>query len=62
MHDSPLLSEVAQGLRTPEGSAELVKMMANPKFQEQAKYAFEQMQASGISTNFLKLEYYAASP
>mmetsp|Transcript_154159 Transcript_154159/g.268626 ORF Transcript_154159/g.268626 Transcript_154159/m.268626 type:complete len:374 (+) Transcript_154159:92-1213(+) len=62
MHDPSLLSEVAQGLRTPEGSAELVKMMANPKFQEQAKYAFEQMQASGISTDFLKLEYYAASP
>jgi hypothetical protein len=61
MHDPSLLSEVAKELRTPETSAELIKVLANPRFQDQAKHAFEQMQATGMSTDFLKLEYYAAN-
>jgi len=61
MHDPSLLAEVAQMLRQPEGRAELVKMMANPEFQQQAKNAFEKMRASGFSTDFLKLEYYASN-
>jgi len=61
MHDPSLLAEVAQMLRQPEGRAELVKMMANPEFQQQAKNAFEKMRASGVSTDFLKLEYYASN-
>jgi hypothetical protein len=58
MHDASLLSEVARELRQSEGRAELVKMMANPRFQLQAKDAAEQMKASDIPTDFLKLEYY----
>jgi hypothetical protein len=61
MHDPSLLAEVAQMLHQPEGRAELVKMMANPEFQQQAKNAFEKMRASGFSTDFLKLEYYASN-
>jgi hypothetical protein len=61
MHDPSLLAEVAQMLRQPEGRAELVKMMANPEFQQQAKNVFEKMRASGVSTDFLKLEYYASN-
>merc|ERR1719473_2492513 len=37
MRDSTLLSDVASGLRSPEGRAELAKMLANPNFQEQMK-------------------------
>jgi hypothetical protein len=58
MHDASLLSEVAQELRHSEGRAELVKMMANPKFQLQAKDAAGQMKSSDIPADFLKLEYY----
>jgi len=59
MRDPSLLSEVAQGLRQPEGQAELVKIMANPSFQKQAKQVAEQMKASGVPADFLKLEFYA---
>merc|ERR1712013_968047 len=62
MSDSSLLSEVAQGLRDPQVLAELVKMMANDKFQEQAKRVAEQMKANGAFPDFLKSEYYASSP
>merc|ERR1719491_2705573 len=60
MRDQSLMSEVAEGMRQPEGLAELVKIMADPKFQKQAKGLVEQMKASGILTDFLKLEYYGA--
>merc|ERR1712232_522133 len=60
MQDQSLLSEVARELRTAEGLAQLVKMMARPKFQQQAKVVVEKMKASGISTDFLKFEYYGA--
>mmetsp|Transcript_110313 Transcript_110313/g.190839 ORF Transcript_110313/g.190839 Transcript_110313/m.190839 type:complete len:374 (+) Transcript_110313:68-1189(+) len=59
MRDPSVLSEVAQGLRHPEGRAELIKLMAKPEFQEQAKHVAEQMKASGVPDDFLKLEYYA---
>lgn len=49
MADTSLMSEVAQGLRTVEGRAELIKMMANPNFQMQAKHMTQQMKASGSS-------------
>jgi len=62
MHDASLLAEVAQMLRRPEERAQLIKMMANPDFQEQAKLTAKQMQASGAFPDFLKLEYYASSP
>merc|ERR1719310_1843055 len=50
---------MAEGLRQPEGRAELIKMMANPDFQEQAKRAAEDLRASGVVPNFLKPEFYA---
>merc|ERR1719491_1585349 len=60
MRDQSLMSEVAEGMRQPEGLVELVKIMADPKFQKQARGLVEQMTASGILTDFLKLEYYGA--
>jgi hypothetical protein len=59
MRDPSMLSEFAEELRDEETRAELVKMMADPKFQEQAKEAFEQLKASGFPTEILSLEYYA---
>merc|ERR1712087_1093616 len=58
IHDKSLLSEVAQEMRSPDGLGQLVKMMAHPKFQQQAKRVVAQMKAKGISADFLKLEYY----
>jgi hypothetical protein len=40
MQDSSLLKGMAEGLRQPEGRAELIKMMANPRFQEEAQRVF----------------------
>nr|QPB44616.1 fucoxanthin chlorophyll a-c binding protein [Karenia mikimotoi] len=59
MRDPSFMSEVAEGLRHPEGRAELIKMMANPSFQEQANNVAEQMKLNGVPADFLKLEYYA---
>merc|ERR1719450_1286332 len=61
MQDPSLLKEMAAGLRHPEGRAELVKMMANPMFQEQAKRVVGNMKASGVFANFLRPESYAQS-
>merc|ERR1719310_1582972 len=38
MQDQSLLKGMAEALRQPEGKAELIKMMANPDFQKQAKH------------------------
>merc|ERR1719265_1985412 len=59
MNDPSVLSEVAQYLRQPEGRAELIKLMAHPSFQGQAKHVVEQMSMSDSLTDILKLEYYA---
>jgi len=59
MHDPALLKEVAAQMRTVEGRAEMVKVMANEEFQGQAKQTYDQLKASGALPNFLKLEYYA---
>merc|ERR1719421_1471563 len=59
MLDQSLLKGMAEGLRQPEGWAELIKMMANPDFQEQAKRVAEDLRASGVVANFLKPEFYA---
>merc|ERR1719171_1258254 len=59
MLDPSLLKGMAEGLRQPEGRAELIKMMANPDFQEEAKRAAEDLRASGVVPNFLKPEFYA---
>jgi len=59
MQDSSLLKGMAEGLRQPEGRAELIKMMANPRFQEQAKRMSDDLKASNVVANFLKPEFYA---
>jgi hypothetical protein len=59
MQDPSLLKGVAETLRQPEARAELIKMMANPDFQEQAKRVEEDLRASGMVANFLKPEFYA---
>merc|ERR1719491_2317490 len=55
MRDQSLMSEVAEGMRQPEGLAELVRIIADPAFQKQAKGLVGQMKSSGILTDFLKL-------
>jgi len=59
MQDPSLLKGMAEGLRQPEGRAELIKMMADPSFQEQAKRVADDLRASGVVSNFLKPEFYA---
>jgi len=59
IYDPVVLKEMADELRHPVGRAELVKMMANPKFQEQAKQVVGDMKASGAFPNFLRPEFYA---
>jgi len=61
MHDPSLMSQVAEELRGSEGRAKLVKLMANPKFQEQVETLGKQMKASGALVDFLKLEFRTAA-
>merc|ERR1719389_775245 len=53
---------MAEGLRQPEGRAELIKMMADPTFQAEAKEAAEDLESCGIVAHFLKPEFYARKP
>merc|ERR1711933_28251 len=55
MHDPSLLSDVARELRHPEGQVELVKMLADPNFQQQMGNLIE---ANGVLADFLTLEFY----
>jgi len=55
MRDPSLLAEVARGLRHPEGQAELIKMLANPSFQEQMNALIER---KGSPADFLTLAFY----
>jgi hypothetical protein len=59
MRDPSLLKEMAQGLRHTEVRAELIKMMANPKFQEQSKRLADSMKANGVFAAFLEPAFYA---
>jgi hypothetical protein len=56
MRDPSLLADVARELRRPEGRAELVKMLANPTFQQQMEALID---ANGAPADFLTLEFYA---
>eukprot|EP00427_Karlodinium_veneficum_P062432 CAMPEP_0169337370 /NCGR_PEP_ID=MMETSP1017-20121227/17372_1 /TAXON_ID=342587 /ORGANISM="Karlodinium micrum, Strain CCMP2283" /LENGTH=384 /DNA_ID=CAMNT_0009432885 /DNA_START=57 /DNA_END=1211 /DNA_ORIENTATION=+ len=56
MHDPSLLADVARTLRHPEGRAELIKILANPSFQQQMRALIE---ANGVPVDFLSLEFYA---
>merc|ERR1719199_1312060 len=62
MRDPSLLSEMAEDLRDVDTLAEVVKMMADPNFQEQAKDAVKQLEASGFPMEVLNLAYYAEMP
>jgi len=62
IHDPSLMSEVAQALHETEGKAELVKIMANSKFQAQAKLVAQKLKTSSAMPDFLKLEYYTSAP
>jgi hypothetical protein len=55
MHDPSLLADVARELRHPEGRAELVKMLANPSFQQQMQALIKE---NGAPAGFLTLEFY----
>merc|ERR1719313_2574481 len=59
MRDPSLLKEMAAGLRHVEGRAELIKLMANPKFQEQSKRLADNMRAGGVYAAFLEPAFYA---
>jgi hypothetical protein len=59
IRDTSILAEVAEGLRSSEGRAELVKLMASPDFQKQAKHVAETMKGAGVMPDFLFLEHYA---
>jgi hypothetical protein len=56
MHDPLLLADIARDLRVPESRTELIKMLANPTFQQQMKSLID---ANGALTDFLTLEFYA---
>merc|ERR1719379_1915671 len=62
MRDPSLFSAIAEELRDAETLAEVVKMMADPDFQEQAKDAAEQLEASGFPMEVFKAEFYASGP
>jgi len=59
IYDPKVMKEMADGLRHPEGRAELVKMMASPTFQEEAKRVVDNMKANGAFPNFLRAETFA---
>jgi len=56
MSDPALLADVARGLRHAAGQAELIKLMANPSFQQQMKALFD---ANGALASFLTPQFYA---
>merc|ERR1719262_528159 len=62
MRDPSLLSEVAEWLRHPEGQTQLIKMMANSEFQDQAKVVADSIKKDGRFPNFLQIDYYADMP
>merc|ERR1711879_161408 len=57
--DPTVFAKAAQELRGPEGSAELVNMMADPNFRMQARHIVDKMNADGTMPDFLKPEFYA---
>jgi hypothetical protein len=59
MRTPSLFSEVTELLRHPEGRAQMIEMMADPEFQDQAKEAADKLKVDGQLPNFLRLEYYA---
>merc|ERR1719281_1664015 len=62
MRDPSMMSEVAQWMRQPDGRDRLIKMMADPEFQQQAKYTVEKVKVDGALPSFLTFEHYAKRP
>jgi hypothetical protein len=62
MGDPSMLSETAHWLRSSDGRAQMIKLLADPKFQADAKVAAEQMKKDGVMPNLFQLEYYGGSP
>merc|ERR550537_1105029 len=62
MRDPSMMSEVAQWMRQPDGRDRLIKMMADPEFQQQAKYTVEKIKVDGALPSFLTFEHYAERP
>jgi hypothetical protein len=56
MRDPSLLADIARSLRRPESQAELVKILANPTFQQQMEALID---ANGVLADFLTPEFYA---
>jgi len=56
MSDPALLADVARGLHHAAGQAELIKLMANPSFQQQMKALID---ANGALASFLTPQFYA---
>merc|ERR1719454_491436 len=62
MRDPSMMSEVAQWMRQPDGRDRLIKMMADPEFQQQAKDTVEKVKVDGALPSFLTFEHYAKRP
>jgi hypothetical protein len=62
MRDPSLMSEVAQWLRHPDGQVRFIKMMADQKFQRQAKQVADALRETGNMPKSLTLEFYADMP
>jgi hypothetical protein len=56
--DPSVFAKAAQELRSPEGSAEVIKMMTDPQFRMQARQIVDKMNAHGTMPDFLKPEFY----
>jgi hypothetical protein len=59
--DPSMMSEVADWLRHRDGRTQLIKMIADPQFQKQAKAAANQLKKDGVLPNLFQLDYYASS-
>merc|ERR1719160_1039467 len=62
IREPAIMSEVAQWLRQPEGRAQLIKVIADPGFQRQAKDAAKQLRSDGGDLpDLFQLDSYARS-
>lgn len=61
MKDQSMMKEVAKWLKTTDGRNHLIKMVADPKFQAQAKDAAATLKQDGALPNMFQLELYGES-
>jgi hypothetical protein len=61
MNDPSMLAEVAQWLRHKEGRHQLIKVVASPKFQAEAKDAAAKLKKDGVMPNLFQFDYYGES-